>query len=91
MRPSCALLLLTLLVVYNTSMAAIFDPEGLSCKCRKVTSSFGTSVPSEYASIKIILPGISCRRPEIILTLKSGRSLCVDPEAQWVQTLMTVM
>nr|XP_056711934.1 growth-regulated alpha protein-like [Euleptes europaea] len=89
MRPSCALLLLSLLVLYNTSTAAIFDPEDLSCRCRRVTSSF--IHPTRYSKVKIILPGISCRRTEIIITLKSRKTLCVNPEAKWVQALLAVM
>ncbi|XP_054846363.1 C-X-C motif chemokine 13-like [Eublepharis macularius] len=89
MRSSYALLLLTLLVICHTNHAAIFDPEDLSCSCKKVTSNF--IHPSKYASVRITLPGIYCRRTEIIITLKSRKVVCVNPEAKWVKTRLTIM
>ncbi|XP_060103388.1 growth-regulated alpha protein-like [Heteronotia binoei] len=89
MRPSCPLFLLALLIVCHTGTAAIFDPDNLNCKCRRVTSAF--IHPSKYASIKVTLPGISCRRTEIIITMRTGRFVCIDPEVKWVKNLLAAI
>ncbi|XP_015276655.1 PREDICTED: interleukin-8-like [Gekko japonicus] len=90
MRPSFALLLLALLVGCHTSTAAIFDPDGLNCRCNRVTSAF--IHPSKYASIKITLPGITCRRTEIIIKLKkTEKFVCIDPEAKWVKNVLAAI
>uniref|UniRef100_A0A8C4VPI7 C-X-C motif chemokine ligand 13 n=1 Tax=Gopherus evgoodei TaxID=1825980 RepID=A0A8C4VPI7_9SAUR len=58
-----------------------------SCRCTKQTSDFIS--PRRYESIEIVPFGGACRTTEIILKLKTGQKLCVNPKAPWMQKLLT--
>ncbi|KAM9142336.1 C-X-C motif chemokine 13-like [Pangshura tecta] len=89
MRSHTAVLLVSLLVICHSVYAAILETNGSykSCRCTKQTSDFIS--PRRYESIEIIPFGGACRTTEIILKLKTGQKLCVNPKASWMQKLLT--
>ncbi|NXS43955.1 IL8 protein, partial [Balaeniceps rex] len=58
----------------------------LRCRCAKTTRSFIS--PSKYSSVEVWPVGSSCRRPEVVIKLKSLERVCVDPDAPWVKKLL---
>ncbi|XP_070612641.1 alveolar macrophage chemotactic factor-like [Erythrolamprus reginae] len=79
-----------LLIACHLTGATIFDPANLSCKCHRVTSAFIR--PAKYARVEIFPAGVSCRKMEIIITLKNNsHKVCIDPKAKWVEKLLTMM
>ncbi|XP_030421247.1 interleukin-8-like [Gopherus evgoodei] len=89
MRAHTAALLVALLVICHSVYAAILETNGSykSCRCTKQTSDFIS--PRRYESIEIVPFGGACRTTEIILKLKTGQKLCVNPKAPWMQKLLT--
>ncbi|XP_032640376.1 C-X-C motif chemokine 13-like [Chelonoidis abingdonii] len=89
MRSHTAVLLVSVLVICHSVYAAILETNGSykSCRCTKQTSDFIS--PRRYESIEIIPLGGACRTTEIILKLKTGQKLCVNPKAPWMQKLLT--
>uniref|UniRef100_A0A8C3NMR2 Chemokine interleukin-8-like domain-containing protein n=1 Tax=Cyanoderma ruficeps TaxID=181631 RepID=A0A8C3NMR2_9PASS len=58
----------------------------LSCRCLKSTRAF--IPPEKYSSVEVWPVGSSCRRPEVVIKLKSLKRVCVDPDAAWVKQLL---
>uniref|UniRef100_A0A8D0FXY6 C-X-C motif chemokine ligand 13 n=1 Tax=Strix occidentalis caurina TaxID=311401 RepID=A0A8D0FXY6_STROC len=72
---------------YLLSFSAILEVNGnLNCRCVKTASDYIS--PKRYESIEIRPVGSTCRRTEIILTLKKNKKVCVAPEAPWIQLLI---
>ncbi|XP_066488814.1 C-X-C motif chemokine 13 [Tiliqua scincoides] len=86
-------LLLALLVACHISVATIFveTESRLRCRCERTISVYFR--PEKLDSIMIYPPGISCRHPEIIVTLKKWKQnpICVNPKMRWVERLMKTM
>ncbi|XP_062991936.1 interleukin-8-like [Elgaria multicarinata webbii] len=78
-----------LFIAIHISVASIFVPVNLSCKCRKTTSKFVR--PKDYESVEIFPAGVACTKMQIIITLKNQMKKCVDPEAKWVKNLVRIM
>ncbi|XP_061440790.1 C-X-C motif chemokine 13-like isoform X2 [Rhineura floridana] len=70
------------------ALGGIFEPL-LGCRCAREKSSFIPS--SRYASVSVYPPGSVCKRMEIIIMLKNGTKVCVDPKANWVQHLVEII
>ncbi|NXG18715.1 IL8 protein, partial [Grallaria varia] len=58
----------------------------LSCRCRKTTRAF--IPPEKYSSVEVRPVGSSCRRPEVVIKLKTLERVCVDPNSPWVKKLL---
>uniref|UniRef100_A0A8C3NFY6 Uncharacterized protein n=1 Tax=Geospiza parvula TaxID=87175 RepID=A0A8C3NFY6_GEOPR len=66
---------------------AILEANGnLSCRCLKSTRAF--IPPERYSSIEVWPVGSSCRRPEVVIKLKSLKKVCVDPDTPWMRKLL---
>ncbi|XP_064272266.1 alveolar macrophage chemotactic factor 2-like isoform X1 [Passer domesticus] len=66
---------------------AILEANGkLSCRCLKSTRAF--IPPERYSSIEVWPVGSSCRRPEVVIKLKSLKRVCVDPDTPWMKKLL---
>ncbi|KAJ1205025.1 hypothetical protein NDU88_000460 [Pleurodeles waltl] len=59
---------------------------GQRCRCHKRTSAF--IHPKMYTRLEIFPKGISCQREEVIITLLSGKMVCVEPDAKWLKTIL---
>ncbi|XP_074848125.1 alveolar macrophage chemotactic factor-like [Carettochelys insculpta] len=88
MRPSSAILLICLLGICHSAYAAILEANSSykNCRCTKLTSDF--IHPKKYESIEIIPLGGTCRTTEIILKLKTGKSVCVNPRSPWIKRVL---
>lgn len=89
MKPCAAILLVSLLLIGHSADAAILEANGSyqNCRCMKHTSDF--IHPKKYESIEIIPLGGACRTTEIILKLKKGPKVCVNPNAPWMKKVLS--
>ncbi|XP_017307333.1 alveolar macrophage chemotactic factor [Ictalurus punctatus] len=82
------LLAVTALCCFATVFA--FPMEGFTmdhqCHCLSTTNDYINS--RWFQRIEILPAGSHCRKIEIIITLKDKKTVCVDPEANWVQKLI---
>lgn len=58
----------------------------LRCRCIQTHSDFIS--PQFIETLQLIPEGVQCSRKEIIVTLKDGQLVCLDPEAKWVKALL---
>ncbi|XP_065490830.1 C-X-C motif chemokine 13-like [Caloenas nicobarica] len=87
MAARAALLLGVLLAARPPGDAALLEANGnLSCRCAKTTRAF--IPPRRYSSVEVRPVGSSCRRPEVVIKLKSLERVCVDPDTPWVKKLL---
>ncbi|XP_005429117.2 C-X-C motif chemokine 6 [Geospiza fortis] len=87
MAVRAALLLAVLLLSHHPGDTAILEANGnLSCRCLKSTRAF--IPPERYSSIEVWPVGSSCRRPEVVIKLKSLKKVCVDPDTPWMRKLL---
>ncbi|XP_048402245.1 interleukin-8-like isoform X1 [Stegostoma tigrinum] len=56
------------------------------CKCIRTTASHFD--PKLIRSIKYIPRGSHCMAIEIIVTMKNGKKLCMNPKAQWMKSFI---
>ncbi|KAM6346076.1 uncharacterized protein O3Q21_016370 [Podargus strigoides] len=81
------LLLGVLLLTHRPGDAGLLEANGnLSCRCAKTTRVFIS--PRKYSSIEVRPVGSSCRRLEVVITLKSLEKVCVHPDTPWVKKLL---
>ncbi|XP_069782879.1 interleukin-8-like [Narcine bancroftii] len=82
---------MTILILLLQAFAARGIPiiafEG-RCRCIQFTSEF-INLKSMWG-VRYIPRGFNCERPEIIVRLKNGKKICVDPNAKWVKILFKV-
>ncbi|XP_078533586.1 alveolar macrophage chemotactic factor-like [Lissotriton helveticus] len=69
-------------VSFGESIAA----ERLRCQCVKTESNFIR--PRQIRTVEVIPSGTYCAQQEVILVLKSGKEVCVDPNAPWVKKIL---
>ncbi|XP_069086400.1 interleukin-8-like [Pleurodeles waltl] len=60
--------------------------ERLRCQCVKTESGFID--PRQIQTLEYIPSGTHCAHKEVIVVLKSGREVCVDPNAPWVKKIL---
>ncbi|NXS34978.1 CXCL5 protein, partial [Pomatostomus ruficeps] len=58
----------------------------LSCRCLRSTRAF--IAPAKFSSVEVWPVGSSCRRLEVVIKLKSLKTVCVDPDTPWVKKLL---
>uniref|UniRef100_W5M671 C-X-C motif chemokine 13-like n=1 Tax=Lepisosteus oculatus TaxID=7918 RepID=W5M671_LEPOC len=90
MTQKASLLLATLAICciatsYALPMEGIISD--LKCRCVRYTSAYIN--PRNFRHIEIIPQGARCRRTEIIVTLRNNNIVCVDPQAQWINQLIS--
>ncbi|XP_062399248.1 interleukin-8 isoform X2 [Sardina pilchardus] len=56
------------------------------CRCRRTTNNFIS--PRHFQKLEIMSPGAYCRQTEIIVTLKNGNTVCIDPEVKWIHKVI---
>ncbi|XP_072354023.1 alveolar macrophage chemotactic factor-like isoform X2 [Scyliorhinus torazame] len=59
------------------------------CKCVNVISNF--IHPRKYQHVGVFNQGSYCRKVEIVITLKHGKRVCVNPETQWVKRMVSFL
>ncbi|KAM4709329.1 interleukin-8-like [Discoglossus pictus] len=58
----------------------------LRCLCVKTHSSF--IHPKHFQTVQLFPKGASCENVEVIVTLKTGSEVCLEPTAPWVQKII---
>ncbi|XP_051893257.1 interleukin-8-like isoform X2 [Pristis pectinata] len=62
---------------------------GAQGRCQCIQTSSDVICPKFIQSLKYIPRGSHCENTEIIVTLKNKKKVCVDPDAKWVEVLIT--
>ncbi|XP_051893270.1 interleukin-8-like isoform X1 [Pristis pectinata] len=80
----------TILILLLCAIAAQGVPiPGAQGRCQCVQISSDVIRPKFIQSLKYIPRGSHCEQAEIIVTLKNKKKVCVDPDAKWLQVLIT--
>ncbi|XP_063158036.1 interleukin-8-like [Candoia aspera] len=77
-------LLVVLLLVAGSAVQT--QARELRCKCVNVLSQ--KISPVFVASVVFIPEGPHCVRPEVIVTKKDGKRVCLNPQMPWVERLL---
>ncbi|XP_042193812.1 interleukin-8 [Callorhinchus milii] len=85
MKMNTVTVLVMLLCVIATQGIPIVGTRA-RCLCTQTTSRFIKL--QNIQSLKYIPRGTSCESTEIIVTLKSNRKVCVNPDAKWVKVVI---
>nr|XP_033797258.1 C-X-C motif chemokine 13 isoform X2 [Geotrypetes seraphini] len=88
MQSRTALLMFTLLLIMQDARGFFGNPYCERCHCLKTTKLFIN--PKNISSIRVF-PSTLCCPVELILLLKNGQIVCVDPAAKWINTLMDII
>uniref|UniRef100_A0A8C1KC97 Chemokine interleukin-8-like domain-containing protein n=1 Tax=Cyprinus carpio TaxID=7962 RepID=A0A8C1KC97_CYPCA len=85
---SFVLLAATAVCCFTTLCASPVKGFGVNkCQCVTTTSSI---IPSRvFQRIEIVPPGAHCPKTEILITLKDSRTVCIDPEARWINNVIS--
>ncbi|XP_062898279.1 alveolar macrophage chemotactic factor [Mobula hypostoma] len=59
------------------------------CRCVRTTSH--PIDPRKFQHIEIFPQGPYCRKVEIVITLKTGTKVCVNPETVWVKRVIRIL
>uniref|UniRef100_A0AAY4BP50 Chemokine interleukin-8-like domain-containing protein n=1 Tax=Denticeps clupeoides TaxID=299321 RepID=A0AAY4BP50_9TELE len=79
------LLLATVLCCISALHALSFGNQGW-CRCRRTTDFFVH--PRNFAKMEIVPPTAGCRQTEIIITLKTRKTVCVKPGVKWIEKVI---
>ncbi|XP_067849151.1 interleukin-8-like [Heptranchias perlo] len=92
MNSKVTLTVLTLFVLYAAStQAASLRNVGVSLRCQCIKTNSKFIHPKHMENIEIIPSGPHCSNVEIIVTLKSGSSVCLNPKAPWVKIIIDMI
>ncbi|XP_067871849.1 interleukin-8-like [Heterodontus francisci] len=81
------LLLGTIVIFLATHGLSIGILTSSRCKCVKVISKF--IHPKNYQNVNVFPQGSYCRKVEIVITLKHGKKVCVNPKVRWVKNAVS--
>ncbi|XP_055496407.1 interleukin-8-like [Leucoraja erinacea] len=56
-------------------------------RCQCIQSTWKFIRPKFMKSIKYIPRGLNCESLEIIVKMKSGKKICVNPRAKWLKAI----
>ncbi|KAB5528582.1 hypothetical protein PHYPO_G00141880 [Pangasianodon hypophthalmus] len=89
--PLSAHLLLAVTALCCVATMFAFPLEGFTrghqCRCLSTTDTYMN--PRWFQTIEIVPAGPHCRSSEVIITLKDKKTVCVEPEAGWVQRIIS--
>ncbi|KAM8939393.1 interleukin-8-like [Pelodytes ibericus] len=60
--------------------------QALRCLCIKTETKFIS--PKHFLNVEIIPKGPYCKNVEVIVTLKNGQEVCLEPTAPWVKKIV---
>uniref|UniRef100_A0A8C7T5K2 Chemokine interleukin-8-like domain-containing protein n=1 Tax=Oncorhynchus mykiss TaxID=8022 RepID=A0A8C7T5K2_ONCMY len=82
--------LLLLYVIFPVFIPAAFPMNGCAAcqKCRCIRTSSAFISPRLFHRIEILPPGAHCRQTEIIVTKKDKATVCVTPDARWINKVI---
>ncbi|XP_043917885.1 interleukin-8-like [Protopterus annectens] len=74
------------LITASLSQALSLSRMELRCQCINKESRF--IHPKNMKNVELIPSGPHCKDVEVIITVKSGIQVCVDPQAPWVKKII---
>ncbi|KAM8939391.1 interleukin-8-like [Pelodytes ibericus] len=79
---------LALFLLYSTVSEAMTlkAASQLRCQCTDTQSKFIN--PRLFQSVELIQSGPYCKNVEVLITMKTGEVVCVDPSAAWVEKII---
>ncbi|XP_027710362.1 C-X-C motif chemokine 13 [Vombatus ursinus] len=87
MKSTAASVVVVLLMVINySSVQGILETNDANQKCKCLKLAEGVPLRS-IKTIFISPPNVGCRNTECIVTLKTGRKICVDPKCKWLDNV----
>ncbi|XP_036301025.2 C-X-C motif chemokine 13 [Pipistrellus kuhlii] len=87
--PGCLLLLLLISSLSPAHGVLEAWNTNFKCKCMKSVSRLNKrSIISNISRVAAYMPGDHCPRKEVIVWLKNGPALCLNPESEWTQRLL---
>ncbi|XP_050965195.1 interleukin-8 [Labeo rohita] len=86
---SYLLLAATAVYCFTTVFALPMDGFDSNSRCRCVTTTSSVISPRLFQRIEILPPGAHCRKTEILITKKDNKTVCIDPEVQWINKVIT--
>ncbi|XP_078405750.1 interleukin-8-like [Cetorhinus maximus] len=86
MNRAATLIILILLLCAVTAQGVPIP--GIQGRCKCIWTTSRPIDPRTMQSMKYIPRGSHCVTTEIIVTLKNGKKLCVNPTAQWVKIII---
>ncbi|XP_044873431.1 growth-regulated alpha protein-like isoform X1 [Mauremys mutica] len=87
--PGGALLLLLLLLLAACAALRRGAPMAGELRCHCLQTEAAVIHPKRVAHVELIPEGPHCGVPEVIATTKHGKKVCLDPNAPWVQLIVT--
>ncbi|XP_074131453.1 C-X-C motif chemokine 13-like [Sminthopsis crassicaudata] len=88
MKSTIASMVLVLMIAISIfSVQGILETNDANHKCRCLKMSEGVPV-SVIKTLSISPPSSGCRNSEIIVTLKSGKKICMDPKSKWLNLIL---
>uniref|UniRef100_UPI00398F1FF8 interleukin-8-like n=1 Tax=Pristiophorus japonicus TaxID=55135 RepID=UPI00398F1FF8 len=92
MNSKVSLIVLTLFVLYVAStQGASLRNAGVSLRCQCIKTNSKFIHPNHMENIEIIPSGPHCSNVEIIVTLKNGSPVCLNPNARWVKIIIDMV
>ncbi|CAK6433041.1 unnamed protein product [Pipistrellus nathusii] len=84
--PGCLLLLL--LISSLSPAHGVLEAWNTNFKCKCMKSVPYLSKRSMISRVVAFKPGDHCPRKEVIVWLKNGSALCLNPESEWTRRLL---
>ncbi|XP_034152518.1 C-X-C motif chemokine 13-like [Esox lucius] len=87
--PFTSTYLLVVLTICSFTLLHAIPMEGfapVSCRCIRSSSDF--IPPKLFKRMEILPAGAHCRYTEIIITKEDHSTICVSPEAKWINKLI---
>ncbi|KAM4808835.1 interleukin-8-like [Rhinophrynus dorsalis] len=81
-----SLLALCLLCAAMSEGATLARIQELRCLCIKTETTF--IHPKHFQNVELIPKGPNCKNVEVIVTLKNGQEVCLEPTAPWVKRII---
>ncbi|XP_062901125.1 interleukin-8-like [Mobula hypostoma] len=92
MNSRVLLTIVALIVLYMAStQAASLGNSKVSLRCQCINTNSKFIHPKQMENIEIIPSGPHCAKTEIIVILKNGSSVCLNPEAHWVKKIIQMI
>lgn len=80
---------LVVFLLYNTATEGMSLARSASeLRCRCINVEMPEKPIKNMKSLELIPSGPHCKNTEVIITLKSGSSVCVDPSTPWVEKII---
>ncbi|XP_056092882.1 alveolar macrophage chemotactic factor [Rhinichthys klamathensis goyatoka] len=74
---------------FTTHMAFPMDGFATNKKCQCLATTSAVIPPRLFQKIEILPPGAHCRKIEILITKKDNKTVCINPEARWINNIIS--